>query len=244
MMRCLLQTSWAWRLGLALMLGTMLTGFLSTPAKAVELDFNISAPTSGTVSYNGSGGGLIGTNIEVDNVVGLSTPANANVASLCVSCVLNFTSGNLSNAGGPPPSGNNNGWLSFGSGGSITITGGVQLQGSTDIPVGTTLLSGTFNSAFVQDLGSSFKVTFGSFTDTKHPDLLAYYGLAPSPFEGALTLLFGSVNTGVGEAFASTSVFSGSVANTPVPVPAAVWLFGSGVVALAGLARRNGLFHP
>lgn len=226
-----------------LMLSIGLTGLFTQSAMAVELDFNISAPTSGTVSYAGGSSDLIGSNIEVDNVVGLSTPVNANVTSLCLSCVLNFNSGGLTGAGGPPPSGNNNGWWSFGSGGSITITGGVQLQGGTDIPIGSTLLSGTFNSAFVQDLGNSFKVTFGSFADTKHHALLAYYGLAPSPFEGALTLLFGSVNTGIGEGFASTSVFSGSVVNTPVPIPAAVWLFGSGVVALAGLARRNGLFH-
>lgn len=232
----------AWRLGLACVLGTMLVGFFSPSAMAVELNFNISTPTSGTISYDGTGSRLIGSNIEVDDVVGLSTPANANVTSLCLSCVLNFNSGSLTSAGGPPPSGNNNGWWRFGSGGSITITGGVQLQGSPDIPVGATLLSGTFDNAFVQDLGASFKVTFGSFTDTKHPDLLAYYGLAPSPFEGALTLLFGSVNAGVGEVFTSTSVFSGSVANTPVPLPAAVWLFGSGVVALVGFARRNGLF--
>jgi hypothetical protein len=238
------QISSAWRLCLALVLGTMLAGFFSQSAMAVELDFNISAPTSGTISYNGAGGGLTGLNIEVDNVVGLLTPANANVTSLCVSCVLNFTSGNLSNAGGPPPSGSNNGWWSFGSGGSITITGGVLLQGATDIPVGSTLMSGTFNNAFVQDLGTEFRVTFGSFSDTKHADLLSYYGLTPEPFSGALTLLFGSSNGGVGSAFTSTSVFGGSVVNTPspvapVPVPAALWLFGSGVVALfAGRARQ------
>ena len=40
-------------------------------AMAVELDFNLSAPTSGTISYGGGGGALIGSNIEVDNVVGL-----------------------------------------------------------------------------------------------------------------------------------------------------------------------------
>jgi hypothetical protein len=224
------------------MLGAFLISSISMPAMAVELDFNISAPTSGTISYDGTGNGLIGANIEVDNVVGLSTPANANVTSLCVSCVLNFTSGNLSNAGGPPPSGNNNGWWSFGSGGSISITGGVQLQGSTDIPVGTTLMSGTFNNAFVQDLGTQFRVTFGSFSDTKHADLLSYYGLTPGPFSGALTLLFGSVNGGVGSAFTSTSVFSGNVVNAPspvepVPVPAAVWLFGSGLASLIPMLR-------
>lgn len=212
---------------------------LGRPALAVQLDFNISAPTSGSISYDGTGGGLIGSNIEVDNVVGLSTPAHAGVTSLCLSCVLNFTSGSLTGAGGPPPSGANNGWWQFGSGGTITIMGGVQLQGATDIPLGSTLLSGAFTSAFVQDLGSQFKVTFGSFTDTKHADLLSYYGLTPGPpFEGALTLLFGSANTGVGEAFASTSVFSGNVVNAVVPLPAAAWLFASGVIGVLTLGRR------
>lgn len=242
MMLSHLQNSSVRRLCPALMLGAVLTGFFSATAMAVELDFNISAPTSGTISYDGIGNGLIGADIEVDNVVGLDTPANANVTSLCVSCVLNFMSGSLSNAGGPPPSGSNNGWWRFGSGGSITITGGVQLQGSVDIPVGTTLMSGTFNDAFVQDLGTQFRVTFGSFSDTKHADLLSYYGLTPGPFSGALTLLFGSVNGGVGSAFTSTSVFSGNVVNAPssvepVPVPAALWLFGSG---LAGLVAAKG----
>ena len=225
-----------------LMLGPALTGFITSSAIAMELDFNLSAPTSGTISYDGTGGGLIGSNIEVDNVVGLFTPANSGITSLCISCALNFTSGTLSNSGGA--NANNNGWWSFGSGGSITITGGIQLQGSPDIPLGSTLLSGTFNSAFVQDLGSQFRVTFGSFSDTKHADLLSYYGIAPSPFSGALTLLFGATNGGVGSAFTSTSVIGGSVVNTPapVPVPAGLWLFASGIVALAGLARRNGLF--
>lgn len=229
---------------LSILLGVGLMGLFSSSAMAVELDFNISAPTSGTISYNGAGGGLTGLNIEVDNVVGLLTPANANVTSLCVSCVLNFTSGSLSNAGGPPPSGSNNGWWSFGSGGSITITGGVQLQGATDIPVGSTLMSGTFNNAFVQDLGAQFRVTFGSFSDSKHLDLLSYYGLTPEPFTGALTLLFGSSNGGVGSAFTSTSVFGGSVVNTPspvnpVPLPAAIWLFGSGVAGLLAAKGRR-----
>ncbi len=86
-------------------------------------------------------------------MVGLSTPANAGGAGApCLSCMLNFTSGGLTNAGGPGS--NNNGWWSFGPGGTITITGGVQLQGGPDIALGSTLLNGNFNSAFVQDLGS------------------------------------------------------------------------------------------
>ena len=227
------------RIGIVTMaIGLWGAGFLVVPtAMAVELDFNISAPTSGTISYGGGSGALIGSNIEVDNVVGLSTPANANVTSVCLSCLLNFNSGTLTGSGSQ-----NGGWWAFGSRGTISITGGVQLQGGTDILSGSTLLTGSFNNAFVQDLGSQFKVTFGSFSDTKNADLLSYYGLTPgTPFQGALTLLFAAPDNGAGSAFTSTSVFSGNVVNAPptVPLPAAAWLFGSALVGLAGALRKK-----
>jgi len=228
------------KLMIALATGLYLSGLSVTPSvMAVELDFNISAPTSGTISYGGLGGALTGTSIEVDNVVGLSTPLNSNVTSTCVNCVLNFTSGTLSGSGG----GSNN-WWRFGSGGTITITGGVTFQSGPDIPSSppSALLSGTFDSAFVQDLGvQGFKVTFGTFSDTKHPVLLNYYGLDPSAqFQGALSLLFAAPDGGIGSAFSSTSVFSGNVVNTiaAVPVPGAALLFASGLSAMACFRRR------
>jgi hypothetical protein len=217
--------------------GLWVMGLFVAPASmAAEIDFNLSAPTSGIISYTGGSSALIGSNIEVDNVVGLSTPANANVTSVCLSCLLNFNSGTLTGSGPQ-----NGGWWSFGSGGTISITGGVQLQGGTDIPLGTTLLTGSFNNAFVQDLGTQFKVTFGSFTDTKNVDLLSYYGLPLGLYNGALTLLFAAPDNGAGSAFTSTSVFSGNVVNAPapVPLPAAAWLFGSGLIGLAGVLRKK-----
>ena len=42
-----------------------------------------------------------------------------------------------------------------------------------------------------------------------------------------------------GQAPAFTGVVTNSSATSPVPVPAAAWLFGSGLVGLAGVARRN-----
>jgi hypothetical protein len=48
----------------------------------------------------------------------------------------------------------------------------------------------------------------------------------------SVTVAFGLTDqTGVG--------FSGIVEQTAVPVPAAVWLFGSGLLGLVGIARRK-----
>lgn len=205
--------------------------FVSPSAHAVSLDFSINAPSPGSVSSAGGGAPLLGSNIEVDKMIGLSTPANAGIEGICLSCTLNFTTGGLTSSGG--------GTWNFGSGGSVTITGGAQLPGSPNIALGSTLLTGSFNSASIQDLGfQQFMVSFGTFFDTKHPDLLAYYGLASgTPFEGAFSLLFSSPNPAANGAFASTTIFSGNVVNTVVPLPAAVFLFGSG---LAGLLAARG----
>ncbi|MGC4097950.1 MAG: hypothetical protein QM706_12605 [Nitrospira sp.] len=218
----------------SLVLGISFFGSPMHPAMAMELNFNIVAPTTGSISYAGTGGGLVGSNIDVDNVVGTSTPANANVTSTCLSCVLNFTSGSNSSSAG--------GFWQFASGGSITITGGVDFQGSTpDIAAGSTLLTGSFANAQVVNNGGNFKVTFGSFTDVKHPSLLAYYGMPGGNYDGALTIQFAAQNSGPGNAFTSTSLFSGSITNVPaaVPVPAAAWLFGSGLLGLYSAARRK-----
>ncbi|NGZ04048.1 MAG: hypothetical protein CV090_13475 [Nitrospira sp. WS238] len=215
----------------SLMLGLVLISPSTGPAMAMELNFNIVAPTTGSISYDGIGGGLIGTTIDVDNVVGLSTPLNNNVTSTCLTCVLNFTSGLNSSAGG--------GTWQFGSGGSISITGGVDFLVGSDIPVGSTLLTGTFSSAEVKTLGGVFEVTFGSFTDVKHADLLSYYGMPSGNYDGSLTILFDAA-TGPGDAFISASLFGGSIANVAaVPLPAAAWLFGSGLLGLYSVVRRR-----
>jgi hypothetical protein len=214
-----------------LVLGLAIVGPSTHPAMAMQLNFNIVAPTTGSIAYAGTGGALIGSNIDVDSVVGLSTPANTNVTSTCLNCVLNFTSGLNTSVG--------SGTWQFGPGGSISITGGVDFQGSTpDISLGSTLLTGTFSSATVSDTGV-FEVTFGSFGDVKHASLLSYYGMPGGNYDGSLTILFNAA-VGPGSAIASTTIFGGSIANVAaVPVPAAAWLFGSGLLGLYSAVRKK-----
>ena len=214
-----------------LAIGSVVTlGLVSSIANATTLDFGIKAPTAGTLSYAGGMAPLIGSGIDVDDVVGLNASLNNNVISVCASCTLDFQTG--ASIGG---------W-DFGAGGTITITGGIDFPDATpDIATGTTLLQGTFNNATVIDLGGGtfeFQIVGGSFTDTKHPELLAFYGMPDIGYAGGLNISF-STSASMGDMFTSDQIFSGDITNQAVPIPAAVWLFGSGLIGLIGIARRE-----
>ncbi len=199
-------------------------------AQAASLDFGVIAPTTGSLSYAGGASPLIGSGIDVDEVVGLGTPSNINVVSTCALCQLDFTTGNSTG-----------GWT-FGAGGTITITGGIDFPDATpDIATGSTLLSGTFDGAQIVDIGGGifeFQIAGASFTDTKHPDLLDFYGLPEIGYLGRLNISF-STTANSGDAFSTSTLYSGDIVNQPVPVPAAVWLFATGLIGLVAVARRR-----
>ncbi|MGE0470665.1 MAG: hypothetical protein AB7L09_19040 [Nitrospira sp.] len=55
---------------------------------------------------------------------------------------------------------------------------------------------------------------------------------------GLYTLIFGG-NPSFALGQTGTHAFTATLTTSPVPIPAALWLFGSGLVGLAGLARRR-----
>jgi hypothetical protein len=111
---------------------------------------------------------------------------------------------------------------------TITIVGGVAGLG---IGAGTTLLTGSFTSFdFQLDAPTQSEIFSGSGPDTKARSLLDAIGVDPAtPFE-----FFGITIEA-----ANGNVTSTDFVNTAVPVPAAVWLFGSGLLGLVGVARRR-----
>lgn len=131
------------------------------------------------------------------------------------------------------------------SGGSISLSanisaGGILNSGSFSV-LGT---SGSYNSGtlLTGDLTALGYANNGSqvleflFNPTGG-DLSSLYGLRPG---GIIFSVSGYNDADFNTAFSNTA-YNGfaSIAPVPVPVPAAVWLFGSGLLGLAGLARRR-----
>ena len=89
---------------------------------AARLTFDNPTVDGGTISYDGAGGPLVGTDIIFQQVIGVDTPANGGTSLFCwpVNCLLNFTTGdNITE--GPPI-------YTFGGGGSLTLTGGLNTK--------------------------------------------------------------------------------------------------------------------
>jgi hypothetical protein len=210
--------------------------FAST-AMAYDIDFGMVADASdtGSISYAGSSGPLVGEDIDVDQV---SLLGGGDIHPL-TGAVLNFQTGNLTNF--DPGVGYGRMWT-FGGGGYISIT--AEVNGET-VP----LLLGTWDSAKVIETSESFKleVAVGGFTDDKNKWLLYELELitedpglyeSVGPFVGSLNLSFKVHPTDTGETFSSLELGSGDVINTPVPIPGALWLLGSGIIGLIGVRRK------
>jgi hypothetical protein len=93
-------------------------------------------------------------------------------------------------------------------------------QGGTDVPGGTTLLSGTFTGpTAVAKSGTTFKIAGGSFPDQKTASLLAFFGLpADDALKGNFNISF-QTPASPPRTFVSTTVLSGNVSNATVPDP-------------------------
>ena len=181
-----------------------------------SLDFDVAGIGSGgMICWYGGSTPLTGSGIEITQITGNNGQ------------VLNVSGGLLSFDAGA----NTGGWT-FGSGGSISITG--------DIGSGNeTLLTGSFTSAqIVPVTGTQFSIVIGGIDNTNSADLTDYFRMPSGPYVGSIvaTTLAGSASPGW--SFTCNTDLSGDVTDAPAPLPAAAWLFAPGLTGLIAMRRK------
>jgi hypothetical protein len=214
---------------------SMLTA--AAPVEAVATLTFDQLDNAGTVSYDGAGGALIGTNIKFETIVSSGTPLNSGIIN-GIGCLLNFTTGlNTSDTGGS---------YTWAGGGTFTITGGFAPAGLGSSAI---LVSGIFSQANAILSGGSLLVT-SLGTDTKHQGLIDYF-FGVGAIVTNWNFVESTINaTGVtssgGTAFSASLGVVGDLnqnfgnadfVNT-APVPGSVSLLLLGLSALAAFRRR------
>lgn len=142
------------------------------------------------------------------------------------------------------------GFVSLGSGGSITLQftdNSLTGSGNSDDDLWIFEVGPDIEDTFVEiskdniiwsAVGKVFGSTGGIDIDAFGfgvLDFFSYVRLTDDPNEGA------STGTTVGADIDAVGAISSAPPVNPVPVPAAVWLFGSALLGLAGVARRRKL---
>lgn len=222
--------------GLGIILSTLV--FWSGQSVAMPMISIDQTVDGGTLSYNGSGGVLTGTDIRFDFILGVDTPLNNGVSLTCDSCKLNFETGvNLSQT---TVLGSR--LFQWDGGGFFRLTGTVKDSLNNTIASGTTvanpLLQGTWDAPVTgQRTGASFQV-IGTGANTFHTDLQSFFGLTSAPF-AFLNSELSSKATGSGFAVSATVNEADIVSFTPTPEPTTLVLIGAGLLGLVGYRWRQ-----
>jgi len=204
------------------------------PVNAMLLNFDQVSSGEGTLSYDGDGGSLVGTDILFETVMGTDTPDNDGV-------VLDISDGYLNFETGPNISEGPSIW-EFESGGNFILEGTVKDENGDVIASGE-LLNGswTANPYNPQVTGNQFVLILSGFgIDSKNQDLLDFYGITATNFQFVNTEISSEINmfddkTG---AFAA-NVTNADLVNASIPDASIMFLLGPSLLCLGLLGRRK-----
>jgi hypothetical protein len=207
----------------------------ASPVLAATITFD-QALDSGTLTYNGTGGPLVGTGIGFQTITPSATdppPFNAGTSLGCGGCMLNFTTGNNISEGPAL-------WT-FAGGGTFTLTGTIPALG---IVVPTVILEGTFTgNPLAFSAGGS--LTFGGGgIDMKVPELaLFYWGIVAPPPPNDQIFMFSNTEITAVPTFTGNGGFSAVITEADisnrVPEPASGLLLLLGLGSLAAYRRAR-----
>jgi hypothetical protein len=216
---------------------------ISGAALADDIYLDFTGGAGGTMSYAGHSAPLVGRNIQITNLFGVGTPLHSTASELTMhpefaNGAFGVVNGRLNLETGAFSGLNADGDYLFSGGGYFTITGAVQDHSGGYIisDPSTVLLRGSLLGAEVDRVGR-VKLTIVTGTDTKHPDLVSWFGLpADTAFVFSGEILTGSWSN----ASRGYAVTQSRITNTVVPEPATITLLGS-IIFLVGTRLRRKL---
>jgi hypothetical protein len=218
-------------------IGTLTIALLLAPTvtwAVATLTFLSPPGGGGTLSYGGTDGvdPLVGTNILIGTVTGAGTPLESGTSLFCFpACELDFTTG--ANTLESPV-------YAWAAGGTFTLTGDLYTApggGGTQIVNDGTLISGAWTSPVAGVPALSTIVISGFGSDTKDPDLLAFFGITNTGFS-FFDQEFASGFAPTGSGSFSGTVTSAAIINT-ASEPGTLLLMGLGLVGLGAAFRRR-----
>lgn len=218
----------------------LLTLASATSANAdVVITFDNTLSATGTVSYDGAGGALVGNDITFDIV---TVENGAPVQLDCTGCLLDFTTGANTFESAA--------LATWGAGGSFVINGTITDPSAGNAVVATgVLLSGTFSGLIPASAtigaGNQIRIV-GSGIDQKNADLLAYFGYSQDDFIFASTdVTTTNCDANMNNGF-NCNVQEADVVNTQaaVPEPGSLALFGMALLGAGSMVRRRFARRP
>jgi PEP-CTERM motif len=220
--------------------GIILGLLIASPAAALPtINFDQGAgagQAGGSLSYDGEGGPLVGTNIGFGVLAGFGTALNTGVPLFCVpACTLAFETGaNTTEA--VPLGGGVQQWTWAGDGGFFVLEGDLNTQADglgVEIASGT-LLTGEFTGAVGLVGPEGRLLVAGAGVDEKIGSLLEFYAIPEFlNFNFAQTEIVASGLVVGANGSLNGSVTNADLTNQQIPEPATMALFGSGLAGLA-----------
>ena len=204
--------------------------WMAGEAGAATIDFGLtgSGNQQANIGFAGGYNPLQGSNISVNDVFGNGTLLNNGSHAAIQNAHLNFNTGNLITSNGTT--------FSFGSkDGNNNLISYFEIVGDYDNKTNVSLLKGVINSLTVSmdNAHSNATISNAAMTVTENA-LSSYYGFqAGTQFGGVMNLSFAVLQPGF-----TGEVSGGNISASPVPLPAAAWLFGPTVAGMLGFRRR------
>ena len=216
-----------------LMVGLLLclTAFSAQAIPTITFDQIING---GSLSYDGNGGPLVGSDILFDLIVGQGTPLHAGPQLGCQNCLLNFETGpNLTE----PTLGNP--LYTWDRGGFFSLTGAVKYHGI--VIASGNLVEGKWLQPVVGLKGPGKMSVLGFGMDTKLDDFVDYFGLS------LVDVVFNNSVLAQETAFKANGGFTMQIveadlsnsAVAAVPEPDSLLILGGALAGLGWWTRRK-----